>query len=311
MNKKLIATLIFGLFATAIFGQIKKSDTIRLFYLGGQSNMDGYGYNSQLPDSLQKGFDNVWIFHGNSVGDDEPNGGLGIWEKLKPGHGTGFSSNGTRNTLSDRFGVELSFARRLQKLYPGEKIAIIKYSRGGTSLDSLATYAGSWSPDFKGKNGINQYTIFLATLRNALSVMDIDKDGINDCLLPQGIIWMQGESDAGYTEEVALRYFSHLKRVMDLMRASFHDKNLPVVLGRITDSGNGKFGRVWNYCEIVQYAQEKYVQTDLHAAIVRSTEKYRYSDTWHYDSKGYIDLGINFADSVYRLNAVKNTKSIK
>jgi hypothetical protein len=29
---------------------------------------------------------------------------------------------------------------------------------------------------------------------------------------------------------------------------------------------------------------------------------YNYSDPYHYDSKGYIDLGIKFAEAVYRLN---------
>ena len=33
-----------------------KLDKWKVYYLGGQSNMDGYGYNSQLPDSLKKGF---------------------------------------------------------------------------------------------------------------------------------------------------------------------------------------------------------------------------------------------------------------
>ena len=54
--------------------------------------------------------------------------------------------------------------------------------------------------------------------------------------------------------------------------------------------------------ELVQYAQEKFVNDDKNAAIVRSTSKYNYgNDPWHYDSAGYIDLGKNFADEVFRL----------
>jgi hypothetical protein len=51
----------------------------------------------------------------------------------------------------------------------------------------------------------------------------------------------------------------------------------------------------------VQYAQEKYARTDAYAAIVRETRYYSYSDTWHYDSKGYLDLGKRFADALYQL----------
>ena len=100
---------------------------------------------------------------------------MGTWEKLKSGHGVGFSSDGNINNLSDRFGVELSFAKKLQELYPNEKIAIIKYSRGGTSIDSLAAgNSGSWEPDYKGLTGINQYDHFLATIPNAMAVKDIE-----------------------------------------------------------------------------------------------------------------------------------------
>ena len=41
----------------------------KVFYLGGQSNMDGFGYNNQLPKELNKPVDNVYIFHGNSTRD--------------------------------------------------------------------------------------------------------------------------------------------------------------------------------------------------------------------------------------------------
>ena len=275
------------------------ADTFLLFYLGGQSNMDGYGFNSDLPETLNKEFQNVWIFHGNSSADGAADGGLGIWEPLKPGHGFCFTSDGIKNELCDRFGVELSFAARLQELYPGKKIALIKYSRGGTSIDSLAAdWAGCWDPDFRGSNGINQYDHFLTTVRKALAVNDVDGDGREDLLVPSGIIWMQGESDGYFTEDIASRYCANLKRLMDLQRAAFRMDDLPVAIGKITDSYNDEDGKVWPFGELVQHAQEKFVAGDGHAAIVRSTQNYSYSDPYHYDSKGYIDLGKKFAEAV-------------
>lgn len=268
--------------------------------------MDGYGFNAELPDSLQTTFKNVWIYHGNPAKDEAADGGLGQWDTLKPGHGVLFSSNGVANSLSDRFGVELSFAKRLQELYPNETIAIIKYSKGGTAIDSVAAnkpYAsGSWEPDYTGANGINQYDHYLTTLKNALQVTDINGDGIDDVLIPSGIIWMQGESDAFYTEAIANRYYANLKRLMDLMRASFHMDDLPIVIGKISDSGAHTGKRTWPYGTIVQNAQEEYVRKHSNTAIVRSTSQYNYSDSYHYDSKGFIDLGIQFADAIYKLN---------
>lgn len=182
---------------------------------------------------------------------------------------------------------------------------MIKYSRGGSSIDSLAASRyGCWEPDYKGVNGINQYDHFLTTIRNAISVRDINGDGREDRLIPSGIFWMQGESDAAYTEDIANRYYSHLKRLMDLMRATLYTDDLPVVIGKISDSWNDKDGKVWEYGELIQHSQEKFAKTDGNAAIVRNTRYYKYSDPWHYDSAGYIDLGEKFADAIYKLNTV-------
>ena len=295
------------IFSTSLNAQSLNSDTVRVYYLGGQSNMDGYGYNKDLPRSLSQENMDVWIFHGNPVGDDLPDGGLGIWEALQQGHGAGFQSDGKSNKLSDRFGVELSMAKRLQELYPGERIAFIKYSMGGSSIDSLATGRfGCWEPDYRGSTGINQYDNFLQTVRTAVKSSDIDGDGKTDILIPSGIVWMQGESDANFTEEIALRYYQNLKRLMDLIRASFRCDDLPVLIGKISDSWNDTYdGKVWDHGELVQYAQEKYVRTDGHAAIVRSTRYYLYSDPWHYNSEGYVDLGEKFAEFLHKLSQKK------
>jgi len=275
---------------------------IRVFVLAGQSNMNGFGYNKDLPNDL-KTFKDVYIFQGNSVPDGDLNGGIGKWEVLKPGNGTGFKTDGKTNTLSDRFGLELSFAKRMKELFPNDKIALIKYAREGTSIDSVARADfGCWDADFHGKNGINQYDNFLKTVKNALSETDIDGNGKRDEIIPSGILWMQGEGDASYDEAIANRYYSHLKTLMNQMRAALLTDDLSVVIGKISDSGKNEKGRVWNTGELVQYAQEKFVENDKNAAIVRSTKKYNYgNDPWHYDSSGYIDLGKKFADEIFKL----------
>ena len=307
MNQKYLFALALIMLCPFFLGesqaQLIKSDSVLVFYLGGQSNMDGFGYNKDLSNELDSKNEAVWIFHGNPAGDDDPEGGLGLWAALQPGHGSGFSSDGKTNRLSDRFGVELSLALRLSELHPGKRIALVKYSRGGSSIDSLAAgNFGCWEPDYKGSTGLNQYDYFLRTVNLAMSVRDINGDGSKDILVPAGIFWMQGESDASYTEEIAGRYYSNLKRLMDLIRAAFRCDDLPVVLGKISDSWNDSSdSKVWDHGELVQYAQEKYARTDGSAAIVRSTRYYKYSDPWHYDSEGYVDLGKKFAEALLGL----------
>jgi hypothetical protein len=286
------------------FASLSAAKDYHVYYLGGQSNMDGFGYVKDLPADLNKPVEGVRIFHGNMAPDAVPVDGRGLWTELRPGHGTGFKSDGKTNTYSDRFGVELTLGRRLKELYPERNIALVKYSRGGTSIDERAARQfGSWEPDFVGGSGegsgINQYDHFLATLRSALGAGDIDGDGRPDRLIPAGIVWMQGESDAATTADVARGYERNLKRLMDLIRAALRQDDLPVAIGRISDSGRDKNdGKMWNHGAIVREAEQAYVDSDTAAAIVTSTDDYGYSDPAHYDSAGYVDLGKKFAEAL-------------
>ena len=304
----LIALLLVSgnnVFGSIISGNPKDpnpADTIFVYYLGGQSNMEGFGFNKDLPAELDKSFGNVWIFQGNAVPDNDQSGGLGLWTNLRPGNGTGFTSNGISNTFQDRFGVELSFGATLMKHFPGQKTALIKYSRGGSSLQEKASGYGTWNPDYTEGNGLNQYDHFLKTVRNATSVCDIDGDGRVDVLVPAGIIWMQGEADACHTLETAQLYKENLRQMMTLMRAVFRDKNLPVVIGLIADSNMDEDGKMMDYLEIVQQAQRDFVADDKHAALVDATLGYSFiPDKWHFTSRDFIDLGKQFAEAVIKL----------
>lgn len=317
MNQCSEKPILYFLAVVCLWSSSAVAKDYKLYYLGGQSNMDGFGYVKDLQGQNAEPVKGVMIFHGNQGLDCQSTDGRGLWAELRPGNGTGFTSDGMKNTYSDRFGVELSFARRLRELDPDSNLAIIKYSRGGTSISADAEAAerfGCWEPDFHqaGFHGnINQYDHFLATLRHAFAVVDIDGDGEADTLNPEGIIWMQGESDAG-SEQIAGRYKANLKRLMDLIRATLREDDIPVVIGRISDSGRddyeqaGANGKVWEFGETVRQAQADFVRDDENAAIVISTDDYSYSDPWHYDSAGYIDLGGKFADAVHARNNVQN-----
>lgn len=266
--------------------------------------MAGHGYNKDLPDSFNIKMVNVYIYQGNSTLDYQPALGLGKWEQLQPGHGEGFKSDGKKNYYSKLFGPELSFGKNIAELFSDENIAIIKYSRNGSSIDaSSAGKFGCWEPNFNDSNGINQYDHFLATVRTAMSIVDIDGDGENDQLIPAGIIWMQGESDATTNYLVAKSYSQNLKRLINLIRAAFWNGDLPVVIGRISDSykGDNENGKVWKFGDIIRLEQEYFVNNDKFAVLIKDTDNYRYSDKWHYDSEGYLDLGKKFAKAIYSL----------
>lgn len=273
-----------------------------LYFLGGQSNMDGYGYVADLPGDDPGASANVMIFLGTTDEDGGTVGGAGLWAPLGPGFGTGVASNGETNARSDRFGPELSFGRALAASDPTRKIALIKYVRGGTGLvDGVSGY-GSWDPDYADGNGLNQYDHALTTIRNATRTRDIDGDGTPDRLTPAGIIWMQGEADAFDNLDAATNYDRNLARLMDLLRAALHADDLPVVIGRIVDSGDTAETRVMAYSPEVQAAQQRYVDTDTCAALVSVTQDFAFlPDGWHYESQEYIRLGEAFAAAVAEL----------
>ena len=274
------------------------------YYLGGQSNMDGYGYVAELPDGMRASSERVMIFTGDRAGDDQPGGGIGHWESLRPGHGTGFRSDGTRNEHSDRFGPELTFGRAMAESHPKRHIALIKYSHGGTALKLDASGYGTWALEFEGDTGLNQYDHALAAIRNAHAVRDIDGDGQPDRLIPAGIMWMQGEADAYHSQAAADDYRENLERMMDLLRAAMRVDGLPVVIGKITDSGMGENGRLMPYIATVQQAQREFARADLCAVVSTVTDNLQYSDDgWHYDSAGYLAMGRAFADAMVALES--------
>jgi hypothetical protein len=279
------------------------AEEYKLYYLGGQSNMDGYGYVDQLPAELNAAVDGVMIYTGLTAFDDDPNAGIGIWEQLQPGHGTGFKSDGKANQLSDRFGPELTFGTAMRDLAADSKVAIIKYSLGGSGLAPGIGY-GSWSPDYVENGGINQYDHALRTIREALSHQDIDGDGEPDQLVPTGIVWMQGETEAYNSEQIARGYQANLKRMMDLLRAALRVDDLPVVIGKITDSGMAEDGSVMDHIAIVQAAQKAFVEADVCAAFVSQLDDLTYADDpWHYDTGSFIRIGTLFAEAALELEA--------
>ena len=83
------------------------------------------------------------------------------------------------------------------------------------------------------------------------------------------------------------------------------DEQFGLVIGKITDSGMADDGTVMDFAKVVQAAQQRFVESDSCAALVTETENFGYpaTDAWHYDSDGYVKMGIAFADAVVALEA--------
>jgi hypothetical protein len=275
-----------------------------VYYLGGQSNMDGFGLVSELNEDQRRAVDGCMIYHGAPQNDGSSPEGVGSWATLQPGHGFVFGVGQEANRLGDRFGPELTFGRAMQERFPDRNIAIIKYSRGGSSIE-LNDRIPCWDPhderEKDGNIGANQYDYALQTIDNAMRIRDIDGDGESDTLIPAGIVWMQGESD-GVWKEAADAYEENLGELMELFRAAMRRDGLPVVIGRISDSHQRDGDQpVWIFGDAIRAAQARFCEADPDAALVTSTDEYGYSDPYHYDTSGYLDLGVRFAEAMHTL----------
>ena len=312
MKYIVVFTLVVSLDVT-----IAQAKDYHVYFLGGQSNMVGFGKRAELDTKFHAPVEGVMIFQGRQGMDqrDTNRGGRGMWSTLRPGHGNWFYTDGKRISFHREgiFGPELFFGIRIQQLYPDRNIALIKYARNGTSIAvEAAGKWGCWYPDYTKGNGINQWDHALATIKNARAIQDIDGDDEPDKFIPAGIVWMQGESDAQKTEAVAKSYSANLKAVMDAIRKEF-GADVPVAIGRISNSSDAKAkglsvgGRefTWRHGEILRAQQAAFVEQDASAALVTSTDNYGYSDGFHYNSAGFKDLGIQFAEAIKKLSEAK------
>jgi len=305
MVKKLV--LLFMLSALICScDQKTEREEMELYILAGQSNMDGMGFVTELPDSLLTNSENVMIFHSNSLPDDAEWDNSGFWQPLAPGHGSGYSVEESVNKYSNKFGLELSFAHDISALRPERKIALFKYSRGGSSIDEKAAGDyGSWDPDYENGRGKNQLDYFTASLEKAFSVEDINQNGVKDTLIPAGILWMQGESDASFTEQIALDYDENLKELINIFRNTLGNQEIPVVIGRINKSAQVDDYIARKNAGIVRAAQHKLARENKNIGLITITDKLTLTDGWHYDAPGYIRLGKAFAGVV---DSLKNQK---
>jgi len=265
--------------------------------------MDGEGIVGELPKRLDKIFENAWIYSPNRRDDQQPVDNRGFWEALRPGHGFGYSTDGSRGFHSGKFGPELSFASKLLENRPEHKVLIYKYAKGGSSIHpDAATDWGCWDPEYNRGNCINQWIHFQYHLHRAIETAEREFGRI----VPAGIVWHQGESDASHTRTIANSYHKNLSVLMNRMRDELHDASLPIVIGQISDSmmGRGKRKHTFPFGDVVKTAQREFAENDDHAAIVAAPEGHGFSDAWHYDSETYIELGKRFANAMMDLENV-------
>lgn len=245
------------------------STTLDVYVLAGQSNMDGWGYVTGLPPSLQVGQPDVRLYWS----------GNGAWTDLQPAsYGIAYGY--------DVFGPEVTFGRFLADLDPSQPVALIKHAVGGTALYDY-WYPGTSRYDTSQGAG---YRDLLATIDAATAELDAEGQDWRFA----GFLWMQGESDAFYTEEIAEAYEQNLESFVARVRADLDAPELPFVLGRIHCS-------TCVYPDIVREGQQAVADSDPLVYAFDTDDLPINADNIHYDAPGMRALGERFAQALLDL----------
>ncbi|WP_442506750.1 sialate O-acetylesterase [Novipirellula sp. SH528] len=217
MKSKPIYLLLFvALFFTT--PQLVNADEYDVYLLAGQSNMDGRGKMSELTAQQRQPFDNAIIFYRNL-----PKSSDG-WQPLAPGFSIAPGYKG--EVPSSTFGPELGFATEMLKSNPEHKLALIKGSKGGSSLRR------DWNPGVQGepKTQGQRYRDFVETIQ--LATKALKERG--DRYTIRGLLWHQGESDSNLSSD---DYEERLLQFVSRIRQDTGVPDLRVVVGEVFDNG--------------------------------------------------------------------------
>ena len=248
-------------------------DEYELYLLAGQSNMDGRGKAAKLSATQKKPIRNAIIFYRNPPTTTEG------WKPLAPGFSVPPRFKG--DLPSPTFGPELGFVTTLTESQPGRKFALIKGSKGGSSLRV------DWNPGEAGKPETQgpRYRDMIETMAQARAALK--NDGHTAIL--RGMIWHQGESDAKQSTE---NHEARLKRLIARIREDTGAPHLPVVLGQVVD--NGKRDRV-------RAAILNASKADPLVGFVSSEGTTTWDEGTHFDAGSQLVLGERFAEEMLQL----------
>ncbi|MDA7888161.1 sialate O-acetylesterase [Akkermansiaceae bacterium] len=249
------------------------AEEFEIYLLAGQSNMDGRGQASDLSEAQRAPSTHAIIYYRNPPHSSEG------WKPFGPGYSIAPKYKG--QLPSPTFGPEIGFVETTLKSQPSKKLALIKGSKGGSSLRV------DWNPGEKGnpKSQGPRYRSFIETIELALAALK--KDGHSGKI--RGLIWHQGESDSNQPTA------AHQKRLINFIariREDVGNPNLPVVLGQVYDNGNRDKVRA-----AISGASKAVPACGLASAEGTKT----WDPGTHFDAQSQLLLGKRFAEEMINL----------
>jgi len=271
----------FGLWFT---GSLCAAKPVKVIVVAGQSNAVGYNHTREY----RKG---AAPFPGDLL--EQPD--VLFWNS---GHGEP-EWGPLRVDPTGSFGPEIAMAHHLRHRYPDHRVAIIKCAKGGTGIARSRDYDDvvpalnpfddkgiHWHPPADGQPAGVLYRKLIDNVRAA--VAELSRRELEWTL--DGMVWMQGEHEAGVSPGMAADYGDLLHRFLISVRRDLRHPGLPVVIGGINGHG-------WAFRDPVREGQLQVAENTPRVALVETADLSRAGSGGpaHFDADGMLKLGERFA----------------
>lgn len=229
-------------------------------FLCGQSNMEGVVVTDDVPKKFFEKNNNVYIFHkpSNSSAND------GNIETLE------YGKNNNWRTPSRYFGPEEGIGHYIAEA--GHRIAIVKYSYGGSKMvfNNNTAINGYWQTN--AKSSLNHYPILISNWADQ-ALDAFRKAGFKPYI--SAFIWCQGETDA-HDYEAAQQYENRLREFLNHFKTDMKRKDTSVNEMRviITRTREG-----YPYSNMVRKAQSNIAESYHNCYLIDS-------DSWPLNADG-------------------------
>lgn len=177
-------------------------------------------------------------------------------------------------------GLGTTFGRVMAEANPEATIGLIPCAVGGTPL-------ARWEKD----GDLYRQAVVRA------------KAGMQDGTL-KGILWHQGENDAG-SEETAKTYGERLAKMIGDVREELGVKDAPFVAGRLGEFLRREKDGKPSYWPLVNEQLDTLPKRVPHTAVVSATELKHKGDEVHFDSASLRELGKRYAEAMHKLRGVE------
>ena len=247
----------------------------------GQSNMTGAGadYTSIAASAVDGQTPYFYDTQGSDLGVERFDSG-GVFETL---HGVSIRPNPSEPILTERFGPEIGFARKMAELNASFNLSVVKVSFGNSVMSDWAKAGGGAFGNAYNDRLISGLNTALGLITNA-----------GDTPVVRGFVWVQGESDAFDTLNHGQFYEERLGQFLSDFRTDISVPSLPFLEIEL----NNGLGTSEANKNLLRQEQINHVASDPNAVLVSVAGlALSSSDSRHYEAAEMLLLGERIAQS--------------